>query len=73
MPIREFAEDQVFDPEMIAVMRTALVDACASLGLRHRADLATELVARKVIELAKAGERDPARLKTAVLQAFQHN
>lgn len=41
-----------------------------TLGLVDRQDLATEMVAKKLIELAKAGVRDPDRLKALTLQAF---
>ena len=41
-----------------------------TLGLVDRQDLATEMVAKKLIELAKAGVRDPDRLKALTVQAF---
>jgi hypothetical protein len=46
--------------------RTSLV-ICRSvslgeLGLTDRADPVTEIIARKIIEVAKTGERDPERL-----------
>jgi hypothetical protein len=37
-------------------------DDTRSLKLADRADLATEIVAKRIIELAKQGERDPDRL-----------
>jgi hypothetical protein len=42
-----------------------------ALGLVDRAAPATELIAKKIIELAKAGERDRTRLKDLTIQAFQ--
>jgi len=39
--------------------------------LADRGDLANEVLARKVMELAKAGERDPERLCEGVLMHFQ--
>jgi hypothetical protein len=41
-----------------------------TLGLVDRQDLATEMVAKKVVELAKAGVRDRDRLKALTVQAF---
>jgi len=54
----------------IAVMVTAFEDALHELRLTDRADPATELVARKVIELAERGERDPARLRDQVVRSL---
>ena len=41
-----------------------------SLGLFDRDDIANDVVAHKIIELAKAGERDPERLSEGVLQQW---
>jgi len=46
-------------------------DVLQTLGLVDRQDPLTEMVAKKVIELAQAGERDPARLKQLTLEAFK--
>ena len=54
----------------VAVMVTAFEDALRELGLSDRADPATELVARKIIELAERGERDPARLRDQVVRSL---
>src|SRR5262245_1663298 len=45
-------------------------DLLHSLGLVQE-DPITRLVAKKVIELAQAGERDPDRLKRLTLEAFE--
>jgi hypothetical protein len=39
-----------------------------ALSLVNRADPATEIVAKKIIELAKQGERDPIRLRERVIE-----
>jgi hypothetical protein len=41
------------------------------LGLVDRGDLANDVVASKIIEHAKAGERDPERLCEAVLNQWR--
>jgi hypothetical protein len=51
-------------------MVTAFEDALRELRLTDRADPATELVARKIIELAERGERDPARLRDRVVRSL---
>ena len=45
-------------------------DVLQTLGLVDRQDPATEMVAKKLIELAKTGMRDPVRLKALTVQAF---
>jgi hypothetical protein len=52
-------------------MTSAFEQALRKLGLTDRTDGATEIVARKVIEFAKQGERDPARLCAAVLKSLE--
>ncbi len=41
---------------------------CNSLHLAKRDDLVAEVVARKIVQLAAAGERDPVRLQAAVMR-----
>ncbi len=52
-------------------MSAALDDVLAALGLKDKNDDLTIVVARKIIELAKAGERDPERLKAATLKSLR--
>ena len=70
MTIHPVFRDAGFTPEDIAVMVTAHQDACVALGLVVRSDLMTETVARKIIECAQTGERDPIRLRECALKAF---
>jgi hypothetical protein len=71
MPIRPHLDGQRFDPETIRVMGLAYEMALIALRLGDRGDLANEVVAQKIIALAKAGERDPERLCEGVLQEFR--
>jgi len=48
-------------------MSVAFDNACRTLGLDKRTDPASETVARKIIELAQRGVRDPASLSERVL------
>ena len=68
MPIRSHLNGQRFDPETIRVMGLAYELALISLRLFDRGDIANDVVAHKIIDRAKAGERDPERLCEAVLQ-----
>jgi len=72
MPIRVFLDGQSnFDAETIHDMSTALAGALTALGLVGKSDDLTVIVAKKIIELAKAGEHDPERLKAAVLKSLR--
>jgi hypothetical protein len=72
MSARRLVAESEFDPETIRSMSDALAGALTALGLRDTSDGFTELVARKTIALARHGERDPARLKDAVLRSFRN-
>jgi hypothetical protein len=55
-----------FEPEATQAMSVAFDDACQILRLNGD-ERAREAVATRIIELARRGERDPARLRDAVL------
>jgi hypothetical protein len=71
MPIRRLLNDHAFGPDEIAALVTAFEDALRELQLVDRSDPATEMVAKKIIELAQRGERDPKRLSEEVLRWFR--
>jgi hypothetical protein len=68
VPIRRLLENHVFGPDEIAVLTTAFEDTLRALRLTDRADPATEIIAKKIIELAQQGERDPVRLRERAIQ-----
>jgi urease gamma subunit len=70
VPIRKFIEHDGFDPETILNMNAALFGACRALGLKVKDDEATRLLAMRIIELARDGERNPERLRAAALKDF---
>jgi hypothetical protein len=61
----------VYEPELVGLMGCVYEDVLKALGLADRAAPVTEQIAKKIIELTKAGEHDPARLKDLTVQAFQ--
>jgi hypothetical protein len=73
MPITRFLQGFICDPETKRVMGVAYEMTLVSLRLADRDDLATESVAKKIIELAQAGERDPDRLCERALGALAAN
>jgi len=50
---------------------SAYADICRTLGVRDHDHPEADAVAKKVIEFAQRGERDPLRLRDTVLQALQ--
>jgi len=71
VPIHRLLEREAFEPELIAIMGDVFEGVLQTLGLVDRQDPLTEMVAKKVIELAQAGERDPGRLRQLTLEAFE--
>jgi hypothetical protein len=68
MPIRPYLEGATFNPEVIQLLSEAYQATCRVLGLIDRADPMTEIVAKKIIEIAKRGERDPLKIRQLVLK-----
>jgi hypothetical protein len=67
---RLLRKDVSFDPETIEAMHSAFEKVCAELDLNSKNDPAAEIVAMKIIEAAKAGERDPATMRLSTLFAL---
>jgi hypothetical protein len=64
-------DDQSFSPEEAKVLVEAFEESLKALRLVDREDPATLLVAEKVMEAARGGERDPHRLRAVVLRKFE--
>ena len=62
-------DDFDVDPEAKQALRVALERTRMSLGLTD--DLADGIIANQIIELAKAGERNPDLLCEGVLKEFR--
>jgi hypothetical protein len=58
--------DGVFDPEDLIAMSMALDDICEELNLRDNG-AAREVIAVRIIDLAKTGKCSPTRLRDRVL------
>jgi hypothetical protein len=71
MPITPFLGDATFDPETKRVMGVAFEMVCTALRLVDRDDLANQMITKRIIELANAGERNPDLLCEGVLKEFR--
>jgi hypothetical protein len=63
MPVTKLLERANFDPEAIGDISQAFKDALRDLGLNDRDYPLTEIVAKKIMEVAESGERDPERIR----------
>ena len=71
MPIRPYLDGHKFDAEMVRLMGIAFEMALVVLARTDGTISPTrDAVAKKIIELAKAGERQPGRLCDAALEAL---
>ena len=60
-------QGDAFGPEALQAMSTALEEVCRVLKLDHDQG-AREVMAVRIIELARRGERDPEQLRDRVLR-----
>ena len=70
MPITPYLNGMSFNPEARRVMGVAFEMVCTALRLSDRGHLANEMIARRIIELATAGEHNPDLLCERVLTEF---
>ncbi len=72
MPIRPYLlEGAAFEPEAIRNMSIVFESVCAELGLCNKDDPATRLVASKIIEFARSGVLDAAKLRSLTRKEFK--
>jgi hypothetical protein len=71
MPITRLLQTSMFNPDQIRELVVAYESALASLNLTDRTDPVAELVAKAIIECAKTGELDRAKLRDCALAAVK--
>jgi len=72
--ILPFIRDKsVFDDEAARLMGEAMDAACEGLRDTGQPALVREIIAKRIIEAAKKGERDPVRLRNAGLAALGYD
>jgi hypothetical protein len=70
MAIYRLLKNRAFGPDEIKVLTAAYEEALRTLRLGNRSDPKTEIVAKKIIELAQRGERDPVRLRECAIRSL---
>ena len=65
-----FLKDNSFDPELTQAVGEAYDRVRKMLHDKGQPDLVQEIIARRVIEIAQTGERDPARISERALKTF---
>lgn len=63
-------EGPVFDAEATALLTWAFEKACAELDQPASNSLVREIIAKRIVEIAGRGERDPDRLLKATLDSL---
>ena len=63
-------KDAAFDPEAIEVLGAAYDKACRSLHDIGQPAIVREVIARRIIQVAQTGERNPDRLCAQALLAL---
>jgi len=72
VPIRRLLEhNDAFSPEDVQILLGTYDDTLRALNLTDRERPLTMMVAKLIIEFAKEGERDPARLRDLVLKTLR--
>ena len=62
--------DGSYDPETITLLRSVLDAAWNSLSPTQQAHISKSVLADRVLKLAARGERDPARLRVAIVEVI---
>jgi hypothetical protein len=70
MPIYRLLKDTAFEPEAVEAMGRAYEDLLGDLDLADRSDPFTEIVAKRVIEIASTGVRNPIEIRQQVLSTL---
>jgi hypothetical protein len=68
-----FLRSNVFDAETTKAMGEAFDVACGEIGDKGQPAIVKEVIAKRIIDAAKKGERDPHRLCAKALSALGLN
>jgi len=67
VPIRPYLKEGAFGPDVVSAMAAAFEDVRSALANSGRSDITIEMIAAKIIELARGGEIDPVVLREMTL------
>ena len=70
MSISPYLDGDVFAPEVIDSMATALTEACEELGLKDKENVVVRLLAERIIDEARRGIHAHELLKVAALRGL---
>jgi hypothetical protein len=73
MAIYRLLRREVFEPEDVRLLATVYEDVLNTVGLVDRKSPLAEQIAKRVVQVAQAGERDPESLKDLALEAVQQS
>jgi hypothetical protein len=68
---RLLKDETAFDDGAVKAMTTAYEDVLRALALADRSDPLTKIIAEKILQRARSGERDAARLRGSVLEELR--
>ena len=60
-------DKSVFNPADLKAMSMALDDVCRDLQIEENSQTARELIAMRIIQLARHGERSPTKLRDHIV------
>jgi hypothetical protein len=68
MPIYRLLQNLPMGPEEVSRMTTAFEKALRTVGIKDRNDPMAEMIAKKIIEIAQTGVRDPAQISELAIK-----
>jgi pyrimidine operon attenuation protein/uracil phosphoribosyltransferase len=68
MPVYRLLQNMPMGPEEISRLTTAYEQALRAIGIVDRGDPLAELLARKIVEVAQTGIREPADISTQAIK-----
>jgi hypothetical protein len=68
MPIYRLLQNLPMGPEEVSRMTTAFEKALRTVGIKDRNDPMAEMIAKKIIEIAQTGVRDPAQISALAIK-----
>jgi pyrimidine operon attenuation protein/uracil phosphoribosyltransferase len=70
MPIYRLLQNMPMGPEEISRLTTAYEQALRTIGIVDRGDPLAELLAKKIIEIAQTGVREPSDISTLAIKGI---